>query len=84
MIIKFEIEVLWHTDETRPLDELGIDYDPDDCEKILMTFYRIDAISPNLWNDKKYCNIHVGGDKWITPNSYNFVQQALLGHYGLA
>jgi hypothetical protein len=83
MIIEFEIEVLWHTDETRPLDELGIDFDFADCEHRLMTFYRIDAISPNLGDGKDYCNIHSGGDKWISPNSYNFVKQALKGYYGL-
>lgn len=76
--MELEIEVLWHTDETRARDEMGQDYDVKKLEHRTITFYRIDAISPNMWDDEnEFCNIHSGGEKWISPFTYEQVKELI-------
>lgn len=78
MIIEIEIPVLWHTDETRRFSDLDINYEVDDLEHRNVTFYRIDAVSPNKWDDKHtFCNIHSGGEKWISPMTYEEIKRLI-------
>jgi hypothetical protein len=73
-----EIEVLWHTDETRQLADLELNFEAAKLEHRKMTFYNIDAISPNHWDEENdFTNIHSSGDKWIAPYSYNFVKKLI-------
>lgn len=66
-----EIECLWHTDETRQKEEAGMEYSSDELERRTMTFYNIDAISPNHWDkEHEFCYIHAAGDKWIAAYDY--------------
>lgn len=76
--MELEIEVLWHSDKTKKLDEAGIDFDIDEVEWKTMTFYNIDAISPNLWDDTHtFCNIYAGGEKWIACYTYEGVKDMI-------
>jgi len=76
--MELELEVLWHTDDTRVLDELEQSYDVDKLENRTMTFYNIDAISPNHWDkDYNFCNIWCGGEKWISPYTYEQVKEMI-------
>lgn len=73
-----EIEVLYHTDSTRQFDDLGLSYDVEDLEKRKMTFYSIDAIAPNYWDeDNEFCNVFVGGEKWICPMKYSELKKKI-------
>lgn len=73
-----DIEVLWHTSETRRLSDAGMDYSIDDVEWKTITFYSIDVIAPNKWDDThEFCDIHAGGEKWITPYTYEEVKSLI-------
>lgn len=74
-----EIEVVWHTDETRKLSEAGMDFDIDDCTWKTMTFYHISLIQPYDFDDKhtNMCKIHTNNDYWIVPYSYEQVKQMI-------
>lgn len=78
---ELEIEVLWHTDSTRQFEEANLDYNPDDLEHRTMTFYNIDAISPNHWDgEHHFCNIYSGGERWISPYTYSQVKE-MINHF---
>lgn len=80
--MEIELKCLWHTDDTRPMEELGLDYKVDDLERRVVTFYRIDAISRNDFDDNhSFCNIHSGGEKWICVYSYAAVKSLLNKAY---
>lgn len=82
--MELEIEVLWHTEETRKLDDAGIDFNIDEVIWKTITFYTIDVISPNLWDKThSFCNIHAAGDKWIAPYTYEHVKQMIAKAKGL-
>jgi len=76
--MELEIEMLWHTDETRKLDELDQTYDVKLLENRTMTFYNVDAIAPNLWDKThSFCSIWSGGEKWISPYTYEQVKEMI-------
>jgi hypothetical protein len=74
-----EIEVVWHTDETRIKCEAGLPWDMDDCTWKTMTFYTISAIEPYDFDDlnKNICKIHSNNDYWIIPFSYEEVKKMI-------
>lgn len=74
-----EIEVLWHTDETRKLSEAGIDWSVDDCTWKTMTFYQISAIQPYDFDDNHtdMCKIFSNNDYWIVPYTYDHVKKMI-------
>lgn len=76
--MELELEVLWHTDKTRKLYDAGMDFDIDEVGWRSITFYNIDVIAPNYWDDKHvFCDIHSGGEKWITPFTYEQVKEMI-------
>lgn len=80
----FDIEVLWHTDETKALDNAGVDVKSEDLERRTITFYNIDAISPYKWDDDNmFCKINAGGETWIAAYDYECVKQMLAAHIRL-
>jgi hypothetical protein len=74
-----EIEVLWHSNSTKPLSDAGVDFDYDELETKTMTFYIISAIIPYDWDDqhKGLCKILSNDDYWITPYSYETVKSMI-------
>lgn len=71
-----EIDILWHTDQTRSLDEMDIDYDLDDCEKRRITFYSIDAIIKRSDNTE-YTNIYACGTMFVTKMNYSSLKKLI-------
>lgn len=66
----FEIEILWHTPETKKKENAGMAVDPSEMVNREITLYRIDAIGPHDWGEHKFCDIFSGGEQWIAPYSY--------------
>lgn len=75
MLNPLEIEIIWHTDETRKLSDAGMEYDVEDCIHKTVTFYHIDLISPYEWDlAHNFCKIHSCGEYWISPFTYEQVK----------
>lgn len=76
-----EIEVLWHTDETKKLSNAGMEFDPDELERKTVTFYHIDAIAPDNWTWEgkvhEFCKINAGGEVWISAYDYESTKQII-------
>jgi len=76
--MEIELEVLWHTDKSRELDKLDLDFSEVDLDKRLITFYSIDVISPNLgFPPYEFTNIHSSGDKWICTMPYRKLKEKI-------
>lgn len=76
--MELDIEILWHTEESRKLYDSGIDVDPDELERKTITFYNIDVISPYKWDDTHmFCKITAGGETWIADYEYEDVRQMI-------
>ncbi len=65
-----ELPIYHHTDGTRTLKGLGLDYQIEDCEIRPITFYHIDAISPYIDNSKEYGSIHTNDSEYTCPLNY--------------
>lgn len=72
--MKIKLPIFYHTDETTSLKSVGVDYQLEDCEIKEITFYNIDAISPNIEEDKEYCTIFSSGDEFTCSLSYKEVE----------
>lgn len=78
-MFELDIEILWHTDETKKLENSGVDVDPSELERKTITFYRVDVISPYKWDDDNmFCKITAGGETWITPYEYEVVRSMII------
>lgn len=79
--MELEIEVLWHTDETRKLNDAGMEFDPEDLERKTVTFYHIDAIAPDEWkfngHRHEFAKIHAGGEIWISAYDYDTTKRMI-------
>lgn len=79
--MELEIEVLWHSDETRKLNEAGMEFDPNELERKTITFYHIDAIAPDIWKWKgvthEFAKITAGGEVWISAYNYEETKQII-------
>ena len=79
--MELEIEVLWHTDETRKLSDSGMEFDPEELERKTVTFYHIDAVSPDEWKfngiNYEFAKIHAGGEVWISAYDYEGTKQII-------
>ena len=72
--MELELECLWNNDETDILNELGLQNRVENYSTREVTFYRIDAISPNKAFDKPFCNVTTGGESWICVKDYKAVK----------
>lgn len=76
--MELNIEVLWHTDDTRVLADVGLDVNVEDLERKTITFYSIDVISPYKWDDDNmFCKINAGGETWISAYDYEGTKQRI-------
>lgn len=73
---ELELEVLYDTDETTLLEEIGIPIDIESYKRKKQTFYKIDSIAPHFSNDN-LAKIYVTGDHWITPMSYESLKKLI-------
>ena len=76
---EIELEVLWHTDETKLMDDCGMDYDLDEVERRNLTFYGISHIKPNHWDDEHdFTTIYaLCGEKYISPLKYDDLKKEI-------
>jgi hypothetical protein len=76
---EIELEVLWHTDETKQLDDCGMDYDLEDVESRILVFYGISHLSINHWDDThELTNIYsLSGEKYISKYSIQEVKEQI-------
>lgn len=72
-----ELPILFHTDQTTTLKDVGIEYDLFECEVRKMTFININAVSKYLDRDKWYSQIHCNGDSFICAHTYEKVIELL-------
>lgn len=76
--MELDIEILWHTDESRKLYDSGIEVDSDELERKTITFYSVDVISPYKWDDEHmFCKITAGGETWIAAYEYEEVREMI-------
>jgi hypothetical protein len=66
-----EIDVFFHTDQTRNLQQMDMDFHITDCEIRKATFIQIVGFSPVKEKDGyEYANIHTATGDFATPLSY--------------
>lgn len=72
------IDVVWHTDQSRALENLDLDYDVEDCTLRTMIFYKIDAISPTTaYAGKDYTRIFSCGEQFVVPFDMDYVERLI-------
>lgn len=75
---QIDLEIFFHNDTTSTFKDIGIQYDLSDCEKRVMTFYNINAISPYIDGGNEYCSIHSNGSEFICNATYSVVRNLLI------
>lgn len=76
--MELDIEVLWHSDDTKALADLGMDFDIEDLITKVITFYSIDVISPYKWDDEHmFCKINSGCETWIAACEYEELKEKI-------
>ncbi len=78
-MVEIELEIMWHTDDTKQLSDLGIDYDIDEVETRKVTFYGISHIKTNIWDDThEFTNIYaLCGEQYISRLKYNDLKKEI-------
>lgn len=66
--MEIELDILFNTEESRTLTDLGMNVSDEMLTTRKVTFYRIDTIEPS--DEKGYSNIIVGGEMYTTPMKY--------------
>lgn len=74
-MIEIDLEVLWLTDELKPIQEAGMEVPINDCTTRIHTFYSIAAIRPH--DEKGYCDVFSNGDVFTIKESYESVKQKI-------
>lgn len=72
-----ELPILFHTEETRDLQKLGIECDEIDCKIRNQTFFNIEFISVRLANEK-HSIVGCNGDEFVCVLNYETLKQKLL------
>lgn len=83
-MIEIELECLWHSDDTKQLSDLGMDYDINEVETRKITFYGISHISTNKWDDEhEFTNIFsLSGEQYISKLKYNQLKNEIAKQIG--
>lgn len=74
-MIELDLEVLWLTDELKPIQEAGMVVELKDCTTRIHTFYTIALIRPH--DEKGYCELFSNNDVFIIKESYKSVKQKI-------
>lgn len=78
-MVELNLEVLWHTDETKKLSDLDIDFNIDEVETRVLTFYGISHLSINKFDDEhEFTNIYsLSGVDYLSPFSIDEVREEI-------
>lgn len=79
--MKLKLPIFHHSDETRSLDKLDINYDIENCETQEIIFYKIDALAPA--ENNKYCSVFTGGEEFICALSMKEVEDLIDRNLGV-
>lgn len=74
------LPILFNTDETISLSNLGLEVDDERADIKKMPFYSIDAIEPIEDGGVTKCNIHVSGESFACPVGMHEVVKMIGGH----
>jgi hypothetical protein len=66
---ELEIDILYDTDETKLLEDIGLTVDVDSFDRRKATFYSISAIIP-YYTDNKMTKILSEGEIFVVPMGY--------------
>jgi hypothetical protein len=66
---ELEIDILYDTDETKMLEDIGLPVDVDSFDRRKVTFYKISAIIP-YYTDNKMTKILSDGEVFVVPMGY--------------
>lgn len=81
-----ELNILFFSDENTKLNEILGKEDDDNIDFVVdkMTFYHINAVSPNMEDDEhnNYSTIYADGDEFICTDSYEVVKSKIAKAYG--
>lgn len=75
-----EIEILYHSDTTRMLKDLDMEFNWDDLDRKVAYFNNIDVILPYQKDGIEYTEIHAGHGVYITPLNYEILKDILLNN----
>jgi len=75
--MKVEIEIFYDTEQTDELIKLGIEVSEEMLDIRKVTFYRIDAIEQNNYNDKNYSTINCSGVLYTSPVPYKTLKKLI-------
>jgi hypothetical protein len=73
-----EIEILYHSDTTRMLKDLDMDFNWDDLDRVMAYFCNIDVILPYVRDGIEYTEIHVGNHTYISTVPYLLLKKVLI------
>jgi len=73
-----EIEILYHTDTTRMLKDLDMEFNWEDLDRRMAYFNTVDVIIPYERDGLEYTEIHVGHGTYISPLPYHLMKEILL------
>lgn len=73
-----EIEILYHSDTTKMLKELDMDFNWADLDRKMVYFNNIDVIIPYDKDGLEYTEIHVGSNVYISTLPYNLIKSVLI------
>lgn len=77
-----KLPILYHTEETKTLDDIGVEYDDSECQVKDMFFYRIDAVTAS-WDKGKPVKdqtcIYVSGDTFTCNLPVERVLEIIAG-----
>jgi hypothetical protein len=74
-----ELEVLWHTDDTKTLQDCGMDFDIDEVETRKVTVYGISHIIANNYDDNhEFTTLYtLSGVDYLMPIPYEKAKQII-------
>jgi hypothetical protein len=73
-----EIEILYHTDTTKMLKDLDMEFNWDDLDRVMAYFCNIDVILPYFRDGVEYTEIHVGNHTYISTVPYLLLKKILI------
>lgn len=73
-----EIEILYHSENTKMLKDLDMDFNWDDLDRVMAYFNNIDVALPYVRDGVEYTEIHSGGHTYISTVPYLLIKKILI------
>lgn len=79
--MKVMLPIFHHSDNTKGLSDMGMDYYYSQCDVKPIIFYHIDAISEKIDNGEHYTLIHVNNSEYTCSLPMSEVEKILDGNH---